>query len=631
MEELDEILLSLGDGDGVFADTNVEPTVNSFDMNVLMRSIASNDSLVRQYHEKCAENEQIQQNLKSLNETANQIRKMYSKEKERKEQLQLENQQINAKLGQYEKDILRLENDRINSITLSKQTIAELEFNLAQSKEKHIALCETFVEQGEILQSNGLSTSLMSRKCTTIRDFLSKNGIECANNKSPSKQRKKTSANRGKVKIMQTAGTMTEPMDDVLATTKKTVTCDKSTQYQQSKATRSTCTSAFIRMNDASTNTDEVRCNENDGTRNGNKHLESLVETILDEMRTVPQHLSPIHESKSLVVQNSSSTQTSSVNYRTQGTITTINNVRKRVNYVKGRTKSTESLSDDNDAVMIVKKEDYPHPFNLMQNHIWKDDSMNSLAMLQINPQLLEVWQMLGQLLFTIVGQGNTFTDEKRSENHRLIEKMNEIQSIIMKENNEKEIGPKLDDNSAENEIEGIFSSNENNDELREDEHSRDSIESYNSGKLVISRMRNWSNCSPVLDDNCVTSYDDEHFKAIESISTVETSTNCSTASTNTDELLNVTNDTTTKSIRPTIKCKKKSINSTKVAPVSNQLIEATSKQITNAKITKSYDVQNQQTSATHSQYDQFKVPRRKSTSNNLKPAAKRKKIEVIV
>lgn len=625
-------------------------SISSFNMEVLLSSIANNDSLVRSYHAKCAELDQSQQSLQSLSETANQIRQMYATEKERKEQLQLENQQMCVKIKRFERDLEQLENDRINHNTLSKQTIAELELNLRESNEKHIALCETFVEQADILQANGLSTPQITRKSGIIKELLNVHGIECAISKSPTKPRKRVAANRSKAKAIQSVATMTEIVETVAAPT-RVQTCDKGTQYQQSKATRSTCTSAFIRLNDAATNTDGFV--DNDRESQEENSLVAAVENILEEMRSVPASLSPIHETQLRTI--ACSTQTTATDCRTQGTITVINNVRKQIDYV--RSKSPSSTSAD-DALSKVKKEDNPIPLGLMPNYLWSELmsrthllkanapndpslSVDSLVVPQLNPQLIQIWHLLGQMLFTIVGQGNTFADEKRPEDIRLIEKIHEISSII---DQKATAAKKLDENvnlvneeDDTSEVEEIFmnASPENVESIDclGDEHSRDSIESYNSGKLVISKMRNLTNCSPFLDENSVSSIGEEHFRPINSNTAMEPSNR-----TDLEKAKENANKFTGKKATNSMKIsRKKAHKSVLIRPVSSIVAtKATSQSIEKSSLvqpsSESCDSDSnapakQQMNVEISGDCHFKVPKRKSASNKIQSNSKRKKI----
>lgn len=448
-------------------DFGTSNSLSPFNME-LLTSIVNNDKLVRSYHEKCAENNQIQQNLTSITETAKQIQQMYTNEKEHKEQLQTENADLIEKLSRVQARLEELENEHVNTDTLNKQTIAELEETVDKNNRKYLELCESFVEQANILNTNSLSTLQLARKCTTVKEILNTNGIQFEW-KSPSKQRRKSAMDKVKVKTTRTFATQTEPFSKSINITPKPITCDKGTQYQQSKTTRSTCTSTFIHKTEVSTNTES-------------DHDSADIELALQKMVSYPTLLSPIYEKTTpKIMTTSTCTQTTSRNYRTQGTLTQINNVRKRVNYVRARTKS-ELLCE-------VKKEEYFSP--CASPGLFGPSSAQDKPV-QVTTQFHHYWQMIGDLLCRMLSTQNMLVDEKHMDDIRIIQKFQEVQNLIAEGIHRKSVDNiDLDDVHC---TEGIDC---------QDEHSRDSIESYNSAKIVISKIRNLSNCSPSsLDEN---------------------------------------------------------------------------------------------------------------------------------
>lgn len=490
--------------------------ISPFNMELLMTSIANNDNLVRNYHEKCAENAQIQQknaqmqqNLDSISETAQQIQQLYTNEKERKDQLIAENADLKEKLQFIQNRLETVENERINNDTLNQQTIAELEEKLEKSNKKYLNLCETFVEQANILHVNNLSSTQLMRKCTAIKDILQSNGIPFEWNRSPSKQRSKSTTDKPKTKSTRTFGTQANLMECNLAdATPKKITCEKSTQYQQSKTTRSTCTSAFIHTVDMSTNTDEHF--------DRNTNLDAFVESILEDMVPVPNQLSPIYEN--VPGKMSNSTQTKTPHFRTQGTITTISNVRKRVNYVQTRAHTKSNTFYE------VKKEEClspcPSPRPSNSNIFTANSLQNDTIALNWFHHL---WQLVGELLYQVAGQGNAPVDNKSSDDMRIVQKIYEIQNLMK---NEKAMHSKA--------VENADTDNINIDS--DDEQSRDSIESYNSAKVFISKIRNLSNCSPMPDDNAMCSTSDTRqttFRPITSMGISEFETELYNSSTN--------------------------------------------------------------------------------------------------
>lgn len=466
------------------SDFGTSNPLSPFNMELLMTSIVNNDELVRSYQEKCAENSQIQQNLESITESAQQVQQMYTIERERKDQLQMENADLIEKLNRLQARLETVENEHVNTDTLNKQTIAELEETVEQSNKKYLEMCELFVEQANILSANSLSTLPLSRKCTAIKEILHTNGIQFEW-KSPSKQRRKSAFDKAKTKTTRTCATQTDqPVIEPNKIAPKPVTHEKGTQYQQSKATRSTCTSAFIHTTEVSTNTE----NENE-----NETLD--INLALEKMVSYPTLLSPIHEERtSKVATNTTNTQTIATNYRTQGTLTLINNVRKRVNYVRARTKS--------DLLSEVKKEEYLSPC-ASPGLIFPSSTQDDPA--QVATQFHHYWQMTGELLCRMHLGQNMLVDENQLNDTRIIQKFREMQNLIAEGMHRKSVDNIALNGDDDGGGDGAVHCAESID--CQDEHSRDSVESYNSAKIIISKFRNLSNCSPSLLDENISSY----------------------------------------------------------------------------------------------------------------------------
>lgn len=583
----------------------IQSSMNAFNAELILQKLANNDNLVRMYHEAIAENKQIQQNLESLSGTANQIRQMYTNEKDRADKLSIINNESKRKLHELELQLKQTDNERINNDTLSKQTIAELEYNLDQKKAEYLSLCQGFMEQANILQSNSLSTQSSTRKSNKIMGILHANGISCKLANSPSKIKRKSTDDRVKAK---TSKKVNEVCASCVTNKVMKETCEKSTQYQQSKATRSTCTSTFIQTTHASTMTDE---NE---SSNGN------IDVILDKMIPVPHQLSPIKETRTC--KTVASTQTNMLSYCTQGTITTINNIRKRINYVKNSPKKNFEESFDQLKLPQVKMEDTLLSFRSMSNLFCS--AYNEHSSIYPNPMLLQIWTMLGELIFTIIGRESAFMDEKRLNDIGLIEKIHEIRSMISEK----------DPNLKETESNGIVDSaksmyNGTNDCL--DEHSRDSIESYNSGKIVISKIRNLNNSSPILDDSSACSVAQNatslngrhHFIPI----TLTKERQCSVIQ-NKNQKCDANNQINNNNDDALIAAKSNNCESTQTENLIESKIRDEIEGNLNQNIEKNQHASNEDHQlASNEDEMHFKVPKRKSTSYSKKVISKRRKI----
>lgn len=436
-------------------------TMRPFDSELILSKIANNDHILRMYHEKNAECQQIQENLESISSTAERIRVMYETERDQAEKCAAANDLLQSKLTHIELELEDVRNELINSRIVSKQTIADLENQIEQKKTDYLGMCQEFLAQANILYENSLSTVQMSRRCSTIKDILSKNGITFES----VKNKRKPASNRER--IVKKAETCEKGVQCGQQTKTIVETCEKSTQYQQSKATRSTCTSAFIRLVETATNTDPFDW-PNDFNR---------VDTILSEMAfTSAVSLSPIREADISMPPNHSSTQTDTKKYCTQGTITNLNNIRHRINYAK---QLDENLPE-------VKSEEAPSPMRSISD-LFCSSYPNS------DPALLQIWNVLGELLFTIVrpGPSKAVIENKQTNGIQLMEKIHEIRSMITGNYSKYPLNEMIDaPKSVGIESNGCI-----------DEQSRDSIESYNSDKVIISKIRNLDSCSPVLDD----------------------------------------------------------------------------------------------------------------------------------
>lgn len=496
--------------------------INPFNVELLNAKIVDRDQLIRRYNEKCAENIQNVKNLESITDTAQQIQKLYAAEKDRKQQLQTENAELRAKLLHKEQRLESMENERINNDTLYKQTIAELEEQMSKSNDKYLKLCESYVDQANILNTNRLLTVPLMRKCTAIRDILQSSGIPFEWDKSPVKSKAKapittttitTEAATGKMKsnktttsaaarLTRTFGMQTDLSMAMLNGT-TVLKEDKSTQYQQSKATRSTCTSAFIHMADCSTNTtDDLFATRQpiSSIAHSNAFVDKAPATFIEPQQQRQQQ--PQLRRECVLNKATNSTQTTIPNYRTQGTLTHINNVRKRINYARTRSKSNSMFHE-------VKKEEYlspcssPSPSPLPSNSFTTATTpiLSQNDPLRLNAQFHNLWQLLGELLCRIAGQQiNAPIDEKFTNEMQIIQRICEIQHLI---------GEKAFASYAKS-MRNIDMANDLSDsempivDCPDEQNSRDSIESYNSDKIHITKIRNLSNYSPSVhrDEN---------------------------------------------------------------------------------------------------------------------------------
>lgn len=441
--------------------------INVFNTELLLASIHQTDDLIRNLHQKVDEIKKLKRNSDALNASAKNIRELYTCEKLKLDKVQQENEQLKNDYMELKKSFQLIEHEKINNENLHKQITAELEENILEIKNqnemKKLDLYDTIVSQGYILQSKNLANAILKRKCTIARDFLQANNRKFEwFDKSPSKSSKvKNSPTK-----MSCASTMTDL--NLFEIPKRVQTHDKGTMYIQSKTTRSTCTSAFIKKTDASTNTDS----------DDDYDLKMLIDSIFDDLKPKALQLSPIRDFDQNVEFNdlqlkTIATQTAVKQLCTQGTITNMQNIRKRL--------TIETTMSDND---VVKKETLPPTFEFMSNWLtskkFQSDEYNF-----VNQRFLQLWTTLGELLFPMATQPNLqISDQKLSDRLRQMQLMlgtNLNMDYCQKEAVTRNDGNKLDDRASIN----------LNDDINE--ASRDSYESYHSDKFIVSEARNFS------------------------------------------------------------------------------------------------------------------------------------------
>lgn len=406
------------------------PEMKAFDVQLLLSSIHQTDDLVRKYSTKCDENKQLQENLVSLNDSSIQIRQLYASEKEKTEKLTLDKQKVNDENRQLKADLAAIQHEQINNETLQKQTIAELEYQLEtvakKSTAKYVELCESFVAQGLILHTNGLATPSLTKKCAHARDVLKSHNrpFEWSEARSGAKaMRSPVKANR--CKCSSTVSPRKDASHSIQP--KRVMTSEKGTMFTQTTATRSTCTSAFIRKVDASTNTNSI---------DADTELCLTVQKILDQMVPLPPFQLPIHDvapDDDCVPPSNAcsigSTQTDIREYRNQGTMTRIQNVRKRVNYTSNDSNPNQSAGID--SLRSIKKEDIASPFGSMSNLLMTPPIPSQIAFSgNRSQQFLHLWILLGEILFPIADQSVEFP-KPASPDPKIMEKLQRIQSLL--------------------------------------------------------------------------------------------------------------------------------------------------------------------------------------------------------
>lgn len=353
--------------------------INPFNMELLVSKITATDTLVREFKAKCNESEEYQQSLKSVNELAGRFRELYEVELKRNKELCIERDQLQTQVSDIKEKLERLQNEQINRETLFEQSMAELEIRIDKKENKshndYINLAKLFVEQAQILYKHNLQTITLKRKCLQMREYLKSVGEAVSWN---NVRRDKKTTEGSESKSLATIGTMTD-----LQLNPKPFVCHKGTSIDR-----------LVNVTSASTMTE---------TEDVIEQLPSMFELPEDNIEYNPleSNITAIPPTINL-----SANQTTLPTYCDQETITRICNVRKDVNYVS---LDKQFREDGNDLLGYVKKEDTGLAFNETMSNLLLP---NQLTCTNINKQLLRTWQVLGETLFTIIGNGNIFEND---------------------------------------------------------------------------------------------------------------------------------------------------------------------------------------------------------------------------
>lgn len=386
--------------------TSLHANVNVFNMDLLLSTITNTDTLVRSYKNACTENNQLKKNLQSITDSSVQLTSMYQKEREKTIQLTAEKHRLDAKIKEIEQQIVEIANKKLNQETIHKQMIAELEEQVGKSSDAkqsdYIDLCKQFVAQGNLLQQNNLATAALRRKHKHVIDILKQRGEKY---EEPLNTSIKRSSSVGtKTMENRSIATMTETLNQPICQAEKIAvkTCERATMHRVSTATRSTCTSVFIKRVDASTSTESIdQSNKN-------------VRNIFKETLTHPALLSPI-KSVGSTQANKTDGRLQKKSVCDQGTITQLENVCREIGYMRNvySPHSDQNSVDSGFASPINTKNEFSDLF--MNQNLFSASAMNASV---INPELLRVWQMLGETVFSIVGTGRIFNDHAPSFMH---------------------------------------------------------------------------------------------------------------------------------------------------------------------------------------------------------------------
>jgi hypothetical protein len=432
--------------------------INTCDTTFIANRIANTDHLVRQLKEQADDNERLKKTIAVLKASASQVRALYESESQKNVDIYAINKNYTDQINALQNRCSALEHEKNNSDFSQKEMLAEMETKVVKANKKYEKMCLEVVGLGSLLKENDLfdtshesryreakhhlqSSGLMSKNIQERLNRISKGKIKpktkmkdaavntepiepvismfdddtitsdsgressvsfdditfglipsepsisvCATN-SFVKEKETLVLQNFEVNTMGikeptkmvTVATNTEPQQET-----RKVLVDSSTMCLPSLVTRATCTSSFIKYADVGVNFPE--------------HIPKSVEDILHEMVVdLPEMLSPIQE---FVEQNEMSTQTDVMEkeYNTIGTITTLKNVRKSVDYCPKHRQTINELKYSN----MIKKEEMLSPASSIQN-LATFEILDETEMKNI---LARFWGLLGEYLFTLMASG---------------------------------------------------------------------------------------------------------------------------------------------------------------------------------------------------------------------------------
>lgn len=403
--------------------TNME----SLNLNILSNRIKDNDFCVKELNREKDENIKLKQDLLSMKESAMQMKELYELELKKNQDFFNIRNGLESEVNSFKQKIAQIEDERINAIELNKQTIAGLEdeINSSKSKKKNksLSVFKQFLNFGDILHENGLLVGSVKKRFTHFLDFFKDEGLDVEKYqnmpKSPKKKiiqtkievspmtPKRRIALRKDSKSDQSTQSPEIPIKYFTpsknTTPTKTVssgvqTSDQSSMTYFSTTTRGTSTSTFIQKVDVCTMFPEV--------------LPISFEEIFTETIVRLPLLSPIDEILCLAKEMETQTGEQMIikEMKDAETITNLSNIRKKIDYCKKRIPSPHSFMFEN-----LKKESIS-PSNSMNN---LDSFTEPFA---LNPQLANLWSLLGHSIFSIIGNGRIADHDKILQIHKAIE-----------------------------------------------------------------------------------------------------------------------------------------------------------------------------------------------------------------
>uniref|UniRef100_A0A1Q3F0M5 Putative actin cytoskeleton-regulatory complex protein pan1 n=1 Tax=Culex tarsalis TaxID=7177 RepID=A0A1Q3F0M5_CULTA len=401
-------------------------TVGQLDLNVIANTLASADALIRQIKAQQEENGALKEKITSLRSSALQIKQLYEAELGKNRGTADRERDYIRQVGELEARTRDAENARVNAELREKETVAELERKLEASQERYDGLAGDALRNAVLLAESGLLPVDQQPRLRELRSYwqtqvqngvtlpediaaiLAKKKLSRKKRRSDVESRDQATMTCGPTVTSTAVNTTAEPLP---APVPAKTFADKATMYSSSTVTRSTCTSAFIRRVDVGVNYPEVVPKSIDEIlRECVIEMPSLLSPILDNLPPVQKQSIETQTDEPATVTVTATTSTTSV-----GTNTTLRNIRRRLDYVR----KTENLA----AGFTIKKEETISPASSIQN-------LPAAASAEVNPQLTQIWALLGETMFRLLGNGRLFDSQQQCYN-TINERLAMVNSLI--------------------------------------------------------------------------------------------------------------------------------------------------------------------------------------------------------
>lgn len=435
--------------ESIFVPAATVGAADHFDMTLLSSRITSVDSLLRKINDQQDEIGKMKKQMQSFNESAQRINQSYQQERELVASFERKIAEQSEHIKQLDEQLDERNNEIINTSLLHAQTEADLEHRLDASETDLVRICQFSLAQWNLLVEHQLTNPQLFVHYKRTIELLDQRSIpyrqpppKCKKKKCRTIETQTQSAKRG-----------SSPSPPPLPSIASKSVSDKSTMHFQTTATRGTNTVA-----------PEPVCTSTIGTMFPEPiSIEDIFRLTICKM---PKMVSPIADwptetcgtQTDLPLETTDAAFSSSrlrqrsvaVECHDAGTMTRLQNVRKRITYNQNVKRNLMQQTLAANRLCAIKKEEKESPMGSMSNLLVASALSDRLAglnggtgdsgggvghiptaMSQINPQLMGLWQLLGDTIFGLVGSGRVF-DQNSPSMDLINAKLNEIRKVVL-------------------------------------------------------------------------------------------------------------------------------------------------------------------------------------------------------